>query len=178
MLYLKNTEELLGSYGIKSKGARNHHFEEIPKVVKADIFIFFVSFQGISLIWCYRLFVFFCFTNRILYYISMSWHLEQHRESGKGVVVRDTNPSLNTVENLNIILQLALFTGGLASAKSSSFSGYCGPIAVFIEKSTCKCTYTIQSYVVQQSTTVYTLLVSQNHQFAYLNTMIYYMINR
>ena len=56
--------------------------------------------------------------------------------------------------------------GGLTSVNSSSF-GYCGTVAVCIEKkSTYKCTYKIQTYVVQESTTVYTLLVSQNHQFA------------
>lgn len=71
----KNTWDLLGSSGIKLKGAWNYHLEEIPKVVKADIFIFLLVSRGISLIWCYPLFVFFCFTNRILYYISMSWHL-------------------------------------------------------------------------------------------------------
>lgn len=88
----KNTWEFLGSSGIKLKGAWNYHFEEIPKVVKADIFIFLLVSRGISLIWCYHLFVFFCFTNRILYYISMSWHLNNTGSLVRGWLLRIPTP--------------------------------------------------------------------------------------
>ena len=111
----KNTWGLLGTYRIKPKGTLYYHLVEIPKVVKTDIFIFFLRKSPGGFHWFDVIVCLFCFVLQIVFYSisQMRWHLNNAVGRDGGLVVRDTNP--HAVENPNLIIWSALVMGSSTS---------------------------------------------------------------